>query len=256
MTRKLYTPSYPTPAGGGAVQPGFRVKGFGSGVNWLNTPAAQNVDDLTAGLPVPWAVDRQNAKNKVKSESIEGHTNVIEIDSTLGSGWVSFELGGNMNPEDGFRIQWLHYQDNLYCWMWCYLAIQSEADDRIIYMLIGENSTQYRARSLVRDGKGNTYDTGEIQPGGALNGTGNNWSYKRYEWDLNQLICYSHNIHGFPHPGYPKTQVHATSPLPNYPKRVDSISFYSSDGWMDQKIGELWIGTKSDAWPTPGVPTS
>jgi len=238
--------------GRGAVVPG--------GIpNPLVLPYTFNFDAETTGQPCSFATDRQDCDNIINAEAIEGHAKVCLIQTLVGSGWTSFDFGGSIDPNNGIRIQWLMHQNNLYAWAWCYLGLYSEADDRIIYILIGENATSYRARSLVRNDLGVTEDTGELQPGGGLNGTGNNWRYRRYEWNpATGFEAWSISTVGGGATGYPKTQAHSKVPLlaADIPSYVDSVSFYSSDGWMDMKIAELWIGSLTDAWPTAGQPTS
>jgi hypothetical protein len=224
--------------------------------NPLTTPATYDFDAETTDATPSWITNQGTDTAVVKEESIEGHSKYLWLPGTNGA-QIEVDLGGALDPTKGTRLQYLAYRGALYApqFVW----FENAADNGVNHLLHGkmvESATSHILRSIVRS-DGNDYDTGDVEPGGGVNGTGNAWKYHRWEADPNgDMSFWVYSVSGALQSGYPINQAHAAGGADNWPTIGMDGMVTISDFYYELRIAEIWVGHMTDAWPTPGVPTT
>ena len=253
----------PSPQQRRALLRSLLKKKYGSNVssggvsNPLTLPYVFDFDAETTDATPSWVENVGTDTAVVKEESIEGHSKHLLLPGTNGAAVdITMDGGKQIDATAGIRVQVLGHRSALYAPKMVYFIPYGDGANNLVLAEVVESSTNCQLRSLVRK-DGTTWDTGQALQGHQLNGTGNAWTYWRFEFDpitSDQMWFDSYNITGGSHAGYPEMISHATGwEFPTV--GLNRVHFVSAS-YYATKIAEVWIGSMSDAWPTAGEPQS
>ncbi len=267
MGRGIYIPSYPTPANGGGMQPGFRTGGFGGAVAppapaTLVLPITIDFEDETAGQTPSWVDGRNGYKAPyVENISVEGLTKVLRFDqgdgATLGYGAINLALA--TDQEDGLpldlsgdlRLQVLEYRGTSARQVYNFSDVSDFTDytwTERLYLRDSEETNPDYMRVLSTPENGTPdYDTGNVDQTGINNSTGVSWRYSRVEV-IKDGTC---TFKVYDTSGVQQGTTHqVTWPTSGYyGDNLLHLHGVAGAGFL-WRWAQIWIGNTSDAWPS------
>jgi hypothetical protein len=268
MGNRIYMPSYPTPANGGGVQPGFRTGGFGGGAApapvYPTLPQTFTFEDGTLGdfsfrtgpssylFPAPTTVDSHTPS----------YSKVLEIRCNAGvHGDLSY--GGFYNAglkfDISLGIRWQVYGALLSGWkrrQWQNFLWEQDAGwfntgiDYYVNTNFASPNDKYFLREIIASSSNIIRDDSSPGTGRNMGDYNPHWVVMNFEITADAAQAKY----------YETATVDGTSPTQTetLTKDFSSVSldtpvagFRSYDFEHRFQVAHIWFGTSSDAFPTP-----